>query len=258
MMIMSYGFDSDSCRFDFKRCLFEFKGREFMLYSGDMRNCDSFDTVVQDDADADKAFELIHEFLYLFGWTNGCAFHFVGASGFGPGNRDVMLKRTAPVFRCPRGFWYNRTNMLIMADPNCSEDFIKAMSLYNDALYCNDNFYRFLCLYKILDLPVNGQTRNPVDWIDSNLQCYTPNVHTQKWIPHNKDLSSFLQDECRNAISHIHRKDPNKSSVISYSAKDYEKISLACSIIMPFVRWLVEKEIGVPQSKAVNVIFQDD
>ena len=258
MMLMSYGFDSNNCYFDFKRCLFEYKGREFLLYPGNMRECDSFDTLVLNDEDADKAFELIHEFLYLFGWANQCAFHFVGGCGLGNANRKLMLQRTGPVYRCPRGFWNSRVQMILMADPKCSEAFMKAMSLYNDANYSNDIFYRFFCLFKIIDLPINGRKYNPSVWINANLQYFSPNQFTDKVFQPTHDLGIFLQDECRNAIAHIYRNDKSKSSVISYSSKDYEKISIACSILMPFVRGFIEKEIGVPQTVAVNVLSQED
>lgn len=258
MMLMSYGFDSNNCYFKFKRCLFEYKGREFMLYPGNMRECDSFDTLVLNDEDADKAFELLHEFLYLFGWANQCAFHFVGGAGIGTADYALMMRRTGPAYRCPRGFWNSQVHMLLMADPKCSEDFIKAISLYNDAQYNNDIFYRFFTLFKILDLPVNGLKRDPAVWINANLQCFSPNQFTDKVLHSGQNLGLFLQDGCRNAIAHIHRKDISKSSVISYSSKDYEKISIACSILMPFVRWFIEKEIRISQTVAINVISQDN
>lgn len=257
MMLMSYGFDSDNCNFNFKRCLFEYKSREFILYPGNMRLCDSFDTLVADNEDADKAFELLHEFLYLFGWANNCAFHFVGGSGMSA-NRDLMMRRSGPVYRCPRGFWNSGMQLISMKDPSCSQDFMKVISLYNDAQYSNDIFYRFFCLFKILDLPVNGQKRNPAKWINNNQHCFSRSQITDKVFQLGQNLGIFLQDECRNAIAHIHRDDPSKSSVISYSSKDYEKISIACSMIMPFVRLFIEKEIGEPPNVAVNVVFQDD
>lgn len=258
LKIMSFGFDANDCRFEFKRCLFEYKGREFMLYPGDSHYCHSFDTLVKGEEDTDQAFEILHEFLYLFGWANQCAFHFVGGSGVGPANRELLLKRTGPCYRHPRAFWTNIVSMFTMADPNTSEDFKKAISLYNDAKYTNDIFYRFLCLFKIIDLPVKGIKRNPAIWLADRQDRYV-NSHKSvtKFLDQYPNIGKFLQDECRNAIMHVHRNQPSLSSVLTYSSEDYEKIMVACDMMLFFAHVFIEEEIGLPSRTAVNVILEE-
>lgn len=254
MMLVSMAFDEGDCVLEFRRCLFEYNGREFMLYPGNNKRYMSIDTVVLNEQDDDIAFEQIHEFLYLFGWENQCHFHFLNSSAMS-GDRDLLLRRQEPLMNIPRRM-YNITRFLIMSDPNTSDDFKKAIALYNDARHTQDVFYRFFCLYKILDLPVSGKTRNPEKWINDNIDKVTSVDHSRvaSFINDHSNFGEFMRDECRNALAHIHRADPNKKSILPYKSSDYMRIVYGNAVLQDLALYFIKNEIGEPTSTAINIM----
>ena len=228
-----------------------------MLYPGTDKRYMSIDTVVLNDEDEDCAFEQIHEFLYLFGWANQCCFHFLNSSAMS-GNQDLLLKRQAPLMNIPRRM-FNITQFLFMSNPNASDEFKKAIALYNDAKHTQDVFYRFFCLYKILDLPVSGKTRNPETWINDNIDkiSSTENSRVAAFIKNHSNLGEFMRDECRNALAHIHRKDPRKTAILPFRASDYMRIIYGNAVLLDLVLLFIKNEIGEPTSETINVIQVD-
>jgi hypothetical protein len=217
----------------------------------------SIDTVVLDEKDDDLAFEQIHEFLYLFGWENQSYFHFLNSSAMS-GGRDLLLRRQEPLMNIPRRL-HNITRFLLMSDSNASTDFKKAIALYNDAKYTQDVFYRFFCLYKILDLPVLGKTRNPEKWINSNIDKLSSayNSRVTEFVKQQSNLGEYLREECRNALAHIHRNDPSRTSILPYRASDYMRIVYGNAILSDLALWFIKNEIGEPERRAINVIQID-
>lgn len=257
MQIFSLVFDEGSCALDFHRCLFEYKGREFMIYPGNNERYMSIDTVIQDDNDGDVVFELIHEFLYLFGWRNKCYFHFLDACS-SSGNRELLLQRKDPVFWWPRRF-IHKTDFDFISSLDASEKFKQAVSLYNDAFYTNDIFYRFFCLYKILDIPISKNPRGPEDWINNNIKkiSFNNNCRVLAFINSKSNLGEFMRDECRNALSHIHRSDFLKKSILPYRACDFESICYANTVLKELVIFFIENEIGEPKQSPINILSME-
>ena len=258
--ILSMAFNEGSCVFKFYRCLFEYKGQEFMLYAGNEKEYMSIDTVVSNAKEEDKAFELIHEFLYLFGWKNNASFHFLDASMQYPGNRELLLKRKIPLLRYPRRM-YQITELLFISALHNSNELKKALALYNDADN-QDLYHRFICLYKILDIPIAGKTRNPEEWINdnkSNIKIPSNSTMIDKTFHEIENLGAYLRDECRNALAHIHRKEPSKSIILSFRFADFKRISIANTILEYFVIYFIENELGGKQmeEQIVNVIQTD-
>ena len=79
MRLLSFAFDCD-CIFPFKKCLFEYEGREFVLIPGDDRLCDTIQTIFETDQEWSEIFKIINKFLFCFGWVNKCSFKVKGTS----------------------------------------------------------------------------------------------------------------------------------------------------------------------------------
>ena len=259
--LFSMSFADNSCILDFKRCLFKYKDQNFMLYPGNDQYYMTIDTIIENiNQTEDFVFRLCCEFLYLFGWKNHCYFNFIDASSMSVPSYDYLLKRTQPLNRFPRR---DRMHIpfLVMTDNNVSEDFMKAIALYNHAKYTNDPYNTFLCLYKIIDLPLNGLTRNPAEWINQNIAFCDFYLEFQKEIfdiiGKQDDLGRFIRDECRNAITHIHRYDCSKSVLLPYIFSDIKKISCINSMMFDLATVFINNIDKQTNSKAVDVIIEE-
>lgn len=251
-MIFSMSFSDGGCHWSFRRAEFQYKNREYVLYPGTGRYYMAIDTWVKDNRERDQAFTEIHEFLYLYGWENQCYFHFIGGGTLGAGNLQTLRERRKPVVLYPR--WpINTEHLMYMADPaGASEDFINAISLYNDARCSIDIFHQFNCFYKILDLPVKGKTRKPADWIREHIDDIEIKISLDPWVTKEKKVEDWIRDDCRNAIAHIHRGKSLKPSVISYRFEDFEMIRTANYVLEKLVEYFIKSEIGEPGLKYIT------
>lgn len=259
--LFSMAFADNSCVLDFKRCLFEYKDQRFMLYSSDNEYYMTIDTIIDNSKQNEESvFKLCYEFLYLFGWHNHCYFNFLDACSMSAPSYDFLLKRTQPLYRVPRRFRMH-IPFLFMTDENVPEDFIKAISLYNQAKYTNDPYNTLLCLYKIIDLPLNGKTRDPVEWINENIaSCNYYLEHKDRifnTIGIQDNLGLFIKDECRNAIAHIYRYNCTKSVLWSYVFSDIIKISRINFIMFELAKLFINKVNKQIKSKSINVIMEE-
>lgn len=258
MRIFSMAFDEGSCFFKFKRCLFEFKGRKFMLYPGNDDYYMSIDTVVKDEIDMDKAFQDIHEFLYLYGWKNHFSFQFLDACSMGPANDSMLVKREAPFFRIPRKM-RSTANLVLMESVNCSQEVKNMLSLYNDAMHSDNIFFRFLCLYKVIDLHFKGSTDKIKKWINANFKICGIEIQSIKYYNSNidGDLEKYLRDCLRNAIAHSHLTDVRKIGMLSYKPDDYGKTREGCYILEKLVQHLISSLMEKQHSQIVNVMLEE-
>nr|WP_054261506.1 hypothetical protein [Propionispora sp. 2/2-37] len=67
-----------------------------------------------------------------------------------------------------------------------------------------------------------------------------------------ENFGRFIQDQCKNALSHIHRTDPNKTSILPFRAGDFEKILYAKAIMLELAYKFIKEEIGIPEDKPIN------
>lgn len=255
MELFSMAFEHVRGGFEFDRCLFEYQGQEFMLYPGNEKRHLSVDTLAMRRQSFEEVFKKTHEFLCLFGWANQCSFYFLSGSSIPYANRELLLKNIEPVHfhirRC-----HDKNRFLFISDSNSSEDFKKALALYNESQCTNNIFYQFLCLYNILDLPIKGEKRDPEVWINENIDKILTKQGTseRKFVEEKENFGKFIKDECRNAIAHVHRNDPKKSSVLVSSWADNLKIGQSTVVLEDFVDWFIRNEIENPKREEIRII----
>ena len=248
-------FDS-TCMFNFKRCLFKYKEREWVLFKGNELYSESIDTIISSEEEREVAFALAHEFLYFFGWQNRCYFHFLADSTKYPASREMLLTTQTPLCKAYRYHRKLRSDFKSIANLPSTEIFKDGLSLYNDALYTNDLFYRFLCLYKILDLPVPSK-KSPEEWVNYSLDEVKKTIlytSTKIYIEKVDNLGKFFSDHCRNSITHIHRKADRPKPVISNSSSDYLIIAKACAMIEPFAIYFLKNVISNIKTETISSI----
>jgi len=254
MELWAYAFDS-TCIFPFERCLFRYEGREFVLYSGNDEQCEVIQTIINHPNERDKVFQIIQKFLFCYGWDNHCYFHFTADAGMGlPKPIDLLEREPIRVKRKYRNLLVNFEYIISPA----TRELEVALSLYNDAKYTPDQFYAFICYWKILEIPYSGRTLKPVDWINDVIKkgC---NIYITDYIrdliSKNRDIGKFFKEKCRNAIAHIER----RPTVVSFNADDYRQIASACSGIEPFTTYFIRNELGTPKySDRIEVIKKID
>lgn len=243
MELLSYAFDS-TCTFNFRKCVFKFENREFAMVPGDTYTCDVVHTIAKNSTERDAIFQLIHRFLYRYGWANRCSFHFAGHVAQGISQQSSLndIKFTFIINRKYRNLLVNFDRIV----PPVAPELELALSLFNDANYTNDLFYRFLCFWKILQINLPGRRKLPAHkWIDDRFSDGTVSLpgYLHDLVPSGTSLGEFLKDECRNAIAHITR----EPTVLSYKASDCEKIGRACTAIEPFVEYFIRRALDMPE-----------
>lgn len=243
MELLTYAFDS-TCTFPFERCLFKFDGREFVLISGTEEYCEVLTTIIDNSKERDMIFNTIQKFLFCFGWANSCKFNYRDyiAEGISKPVNLFKRRRTSYVRR-------NYRNLLVGFDfiisPITYEQQV-ALSLYNDAQYSANPFYKFVCLWKILEIPYANRILKASEWVNDIIKK-RPKMHITDYIvdlvSKGENVGNYFKEKCRNAIFHITR----KPTVVSFNAQDYEQIGYACAGIEPFVRYFIKKELHLPK-----------
>lgn len=260
MRLFSMVFDEGECSFKFKRCLFEYKSRKFMLYPGDERYYMTVDTIIRDKDDKERAFQDIHEFLYLFGWKNNFVFQFLDAGSMSPADEKLLLERTVPFMRIPRKM-YSYTELIWHVSERCSSDVKLMMSLYNDAISSSNVFFRFLNLYKVLDFHFKSNNNRIKNWIESQTNLIIEDIGKMEYYKPdvNGKLGSYLRTCLRNAIAHSYLKNTtaDKNGLVAYKHNDFVKTAEAAYILEKLVYHLINSLVINDDSQVVHVLLEE-
>lgn len=242
MKLLSFAFDS-RCKFNYKKYLFKFEDRELVLLVGDDKHCEVIQTFAQDNEDEDLIFMQINKFLFCFAYENFCSFHYRGSCARGwNGTRDLLL--IEPIYleeRTYRNFVVDFSHIKEAS----SKELEIALSLYNEAMFTYNQFYKFICLWKILEINYSGRSKKAEDWINdiisSNKNILIEDL-IKDLISKNKDVGKTLKENYRNAIYHIER--PPK--IYNFVRKNFIEVNKACRAIEPFVRIFIKNELKLP------------
>lgn len=239
MELISYAFDS-RCQFKFKKCKFKFEGLEFVLYPGDTNNCEVIQVIIEDSSKREETYQSINRFLNSFGWINNCSFEYKGYCAFGQG-KEIDLMKIGPRFSAPRNDRSLVVNFksIVMITSNELE---VALSLYNEAKFTQNVFYKFFSFWKILDIKYpNRPTNNATDFINQMIR--EGKVYLDRFITDllskKIDVGKHLYNNFRCAIAHITREQVK----LSLDEEDFREVSGACNSIEHFVKFFIESEL---------------
>ena len=250
LQLVSYTVDSDF-DFPFDRCSLEFDGRELAIYSGSLTKCDIVETIIRSESEFESAFETVSKFLDSLALEAGAGYEITNVGGMGL-REFPKLPLKNPSTSSPRQFkrYANVWNLKIPQ----SEEARMALSIYNEAIHASSCFYRFLCQWRILEIPYpNQQDKNASKWINRIISerrdvCLTDYIKEMQ--NNNTDVGQYFYNECRNAIAHITR-DP---TVVGFKWSDHLKIIQASNSLESFVRFFIRNEIDLQRYSEATAI----
>ena len=236
-------FDSGVCSFGFKRCVVRYRDKIMVIYSSDsiyhmsVEIC--FDDEDKDSLSRDEAFDLVHDFLYKYGWANGCSFHYLDSCAMS-GNESVMLSKQNPLFRIRKVILSEKEFSKLLL-PDCNEVLKKAITAYNDGNHSNDKLYAFLCFYKVIDLFCNGKSSRTVKWINNNIgNLVLNNRRLELYLENVANKGEWLRT-LRNRIAHIVMNDKS-DGVISGRASELDRINFGTSLIQKLAKYIIKQK----------------
>jgi hypothetical protein len=192
----------------------------------------------------------VNRFLSAMAWKDGQAYVTLGTSGLS----TASLEKDSPLFilrerrRSPYGT-ISHYDFEHLQNPQKPEQKL-ALALYRDGLGVNNDFYRFLNFYKIINIGYSTG-KDQMAWINSAiLQLKSHN----SWTMHaglerlkeiqtsNSDIGNYLYVQGRVAIAHAYANPIRDPDVPSDRATIVQDISLMRALAELFI----EQELGVP------------
>ncbi len=108
--------------------------------------------------------------------------------------------------------------------------------MYNDSQNTRNPSFKFLCYWKILEVPINSRSRKANEWINNilntNPQIIESNNKLKKRFESGTNIGNYFKDNYRNAIAHI-SKPPYLSS---HNYSHFINVSRACYDMSDFCR----------------------
>ncbi|MFH1853051.1 MAG: methylamine utilization protein MauJ [Candidatus Neomarinimicrobiota bacterium] len=243
MVLYAIAFDFD-CPFSFKKVKLHFGGYEFVFHYGGNQNVDVIETILKDNNETEQFAQTAIDFCQRIVKANEtCSFRYVIEFIIGGIKTPIDLIDKEPAIRIKR-----RSNNL-MADVNEIGEFLSeeqkiVTSLINDAQNTKNPFFKFLCYWKILEIPVDSKYGNARKWINNILKGdqadFKFNNNILDMLEKKIDIGQYFQENYRNAIAHITR--PPFLSTHNYS--HFKKVSLACTDIKIFVDYYLRHVVG--------------
>jgi len=235
---MAFNFN---CRFEFSKALINYNSYEFVLHNGGIAKVDVIETILNNDNEREQFSQTAIDFCLSLVSKN-LLHSFIYISDFAIGIREkINLIEREPSIRVPRS-----------ENTSISIDFIRKLksneqkiisSLLNDAHYSNNPFFKFLCYWKILEVPIKSKSRNAEKWINdliiNNPSIIRSNDKLYDMYKSGVNIGYYFREQCRNAISHI-SKPPY---LTSNNFKHFMQVTRACSFIFIFVKYFIMHEI---------------
>jgi hypothetical protein len=192
----------------------------------------------------------VNRFLSAMAWKDGKAYVTLGCTGLGTSSFD----KTKPWFgykerkQSPYAIISHYDFEHLQNPPK--KDQKLALALYRDGLGVNNDFYRFLNFYKIINIG-HAAGSEQMGWINSNI----PQLRSRNsWTAHaalerleklqatESDVGKYLYVQGRSAIAHAYSqpiRDPDVSSDRATIARDLYLVRALAEIF-------IEQELGVP------------
>ena len=179
------------------------------LHMGDIYDTDYLHCYVDNEKDTDIYLSKAYEFLSCLSFQNRAIM--VSTDGGGRGCKGFDLntfKHRRSYLAWGRSITPNIGYLEVSRIPRIdNENQAVALSLYREAKNARSNFYKFLCLWKIIDLKYN-QKKYEKDR-NKTLKKYRDMLsddNIKYWGMDKEDLWNHLHNEYRNGIAHITRK----------------------------------------------------
>ena len=212
--------------------------------SSDPIHADVIAVFTDDSAVVDDIQLRVNRFLSAMAWKDGQAYVTLGTTGLA----TASLESNTPLFihrerRCSPYATLSRYDFEHLQNPQKPEQKL-ALALYRDGLGANNEFYRFLSFYKIINIGHStGETQKA--WINRNI------VNLREWLATERlkklqcevsDIANYLYMQGRNAIAHAYG-DPIRDPDVP---KDRMTIVQDIALMRGLAELFIEEELGVP------------
>ena len=153
--------------------------------------------------------------------------------------------------KIPPRFSYPRNERNLVANFEsiidvASKELEVALSLYNEAMFTQNVFYRFFSFWKILEIKYPDRpTNNASEYI--NQMISEDKIYLDSFIVNllskGIDVGNHLYSDFRCAIAHITR-EPVK---LAMDEDNFREVSGACNSIEHFVKFFIKNELNLPE-----------
>jgi len=251
---MHIGFDNSS-RLWKDVYYFEYKGVRYKLIQNNVRKwCDVLLTIIPNDKDKkaiDYAYITASEFLSALSWENRSKVKANHLGGCGIPHDFKLRSAKCRAFSFPQvpfsGYVVgNNINRIPEIENEEQRD---ALLLFREAESSNNNYLSFLFFWQIIEVSKN----DAIGWINKTYCKNRNKIRLSKdeinRLPlKGKSLGNYLYDDCRNAISHIHRRKAGKTEVKLDTPEDNLRISLSTGVISDFARFYIKDKLQLKKS----------
>lgn len=241
---------SNSRRLVRKRYLFEYRGVRFCLIQDKPRqHADHLLTILENDSEVerDHAFAAAAEFASALSWQNSAAVAISVAGGQTP-LPVLSLARMKPT---SHDFPRIRFEGLVMGYDLGSLPYIEndtqrtALTLFREARASNNDYLSFLFFWQVLE--VQGQ--KAINVVNCAMQKHRSEFHLPGDFMANlpikgRPLGNYLEDDCRHAIAHIHRK-PGKTKLNLDVRADRIRIARSAQVVQIIAEWYIRNVLGL-------------
>jgi len=205
-----------------------------------------------DEGQVDNVAREIMIYLGCLSWEHRTPMLVTLAGGRGYGGRlGIKTVRRSIITKrmLPSQMLYLTINRIPYVETKDQED---AIGLYREAMASGSPFYKFLCLWNILNIPTR-KTGLVINWVNDAIKNKKhriyPNHHIDVLSKKGVDIGKHLDDECRDAIAHIRRDLPSKTHIDINSNKDYGRIAASAYFLEDLSRLYVAEELKLIKSQ---------
>ncbi|HVM63130.1 MAG TPA: methylamine utilization protein MauJ [Verrucomicrobiae bacterium] len=264
---MHIGFDNSS-RLRRDVYCFEYKGTRFKLIQNDpRRNSDVLLTILpgsgigrspsEQKARID-AFSRAAEFLSALGWQNNSAVKVWDSGGCSSGRVSDLAKANCSIFsfsKIPFSGIVQGYQLWKIPFVETPEQRI-ALALFREASSANHDYLSFLFYWQVLTI---GH-KNPIGWVNKTFRKKRDNLPLDEYDlkllhPHTKNLGEYFNNDCRNAIAHIVRRDGGRQLRLD-DLEDDSRMVVSKRVIEEFARFYIKDALAL--TKVMYLVWKND
>jgi hypothetical protein len=252
--LMHIGFDNSS-RLYRDTYYFEYKKVRYKLIQNDIKKwCDVLLTIVpgnNNKVSENIAYLTASEFISALSWENNslAKVWLIGGAGV---REDFTLKKAKCTIRTfPRVPFHGYT---VGYDITCiphveTEDQRNALILFREASSSNNYYLSFLFFWQIFEIGKN----DPIGWINKAYRrkrnrIRLTNSDLNRLPLSGKSIGQYFYDDCRNAISHIYKRQAEKLRLKLDTPAENMRIALSTRVIKEFARFYIKNKLQLQHS----------
>jgi len=246
---MHIGFDNSS-RLWKDVYYFEYRGIHYKLIQNNIKKCcDVLLTIIpkyNDKKTKDYAYINASEFLSALSWENNSQVKVHNLGGAGVPDNFKLRNAKCRIYCFPEvpfsgysvGYNINRIPEIE------TEEQRDALVLFREALSSNNEYLAFLFFWQVIEIGKN----DAIGWINKTYRKERNKFSLirddlERLPLKGKKLGNYLYDDCRNAITHIHKRKPGKVKIKIDTPADNTRIIISTRVVKEFARFYIKDKL---------------